>query len=245
MLTIVQSPEEVRAAAGDAPLSLREWGAVAALGVCGYYLASYFDFAGLVYITASLERLLLFVYPTFAVLLSMFLFGDRLGRREVGALCLSYAGIALAFVGEGEIGGSNLWAGGALILLAALTYATYLVFADAMIARVGTNRLIALALTFAGLAVATQFVITRPVRVLLVQPWQVYAYSLAIALLSTVAPTFLLGQGIQRIGASRAAITGTIGPVATIVLGVVVLGEPIGPFQVIGAVLVLGGVVAL
>jgi drug/metabolite transporter (DMT)-like permease len=218
---------------------------VAALGFMGYYLASYLDFVGLTYVTASLERLLLFSYPTFTVILSAILFRVRIGRREALALGLSYVGIGLAFGAEATARGPSVVKGAACIGMSALVYAVYLVGSGRLLGRYGSTRFVAQAMTMACVAVLGHFALARPVGALFALPPVLYAYGAAIAVFTTVLPTVLLGAGMRRIGSNQAAIAGMVGPVSTIVLARIFLGERFGVLEALGTVLVLVGVAQL
>ena len=225
------------------PITRRDWRALLWLGFIGYYLASLLDFMGLVYITAALERLVLFLYPTLVVLLSAVLRGRPITRRAMLALLLSYAGIAFVFVHDLSFGGDTaaLWRGGALVLTSALAYAFYLVDAGDVIARMGSLRFIAWAMLVSSVFVLAQFAFTRDLALLRV-PTSIYGLSLAMAVFSTVLPTWLIAEAIRRLGANTASLIGSLGPVFTIGLGALMLGEAVHAIQLVGAALVLFGV---
>ncbi|HXF78212.1 MAG TPA: DMT family transporter [Usitatibacter sp.] len=234
------------AARGADPVAPRDRWAVAFMGFVGYYLASYFDFLGLQYVTAALERLLLFVNPTFVVLISAALFGRRVTGRDVIAIASCYAGIFLAFFNDLHTQPGNVVLGSAWVLLSALLYATYLVGSGRLVGRVGSMRFA----SYAGLvscgAVLAHFLVASPdASVILHQPAPVYWLSLLMALASTVLPIVLTSEGIRRMGASHASIIGSVGPIATIALGAVFLGEPVTIIQIAGAAFVLLGVLAI
>ena len=220
-----------------------EWLAILWLGFIGYYLASLLDFMGLQYITASLERLVLFLYPTMVVLLSVALFRTRVGGRIWIALVLSYAGILLVFEHDLLVTSDThgFWLGGALVFAGAFCYALYLVGAGPVIARLGSLRFIAWAMLTSAVFVMAQFLLTRPLAAL-AAPASIQALSLVMALFSTVLPTFLVAEAIKRIGANRTSIIGSLGPVFTIGLGWWILGEAVNWTQLLGAALVLSGV---
>lgn len=224
------------------PLSGREWAQIALLGVLGYYGASFLDFLGLQYISAGLERLILFLYPTLVVVLSLLFFGKRITRRELYALTLSYGGIALAFAHDLEASSSNVVLGSLLVFGSALAYAIYLIGNGQLVGKVGAARFTAHAMAWASLACIVQFLLTHPLSKLAL-PWQVYALALAMAVFSTVLPTFMVSAAIRRIGSNRVALIGAVGPLATIFLGYWVLAEPISAPQLAGAALVMLGVI--
>jgi drug/metabolite transporter (DMT)-like permease len=226
-----------------APMAKKDWTMMVWLGFIGYYLSSYLDFAGLQYITAALERLVLFLYPTLVVLMSALLFKQRITSRVAVALLLSYAGILLVLMHELHFTGDAhaILIGGALVFGSAFLYAIYLVGAGPVIARLGSLKFISIAMLLSSLFVLGQFVATRPLAALDVPP-AIHLVSLTMAIFSTVLPTFLIAEAIKRIGASRTSLLGSLGPVFTIWLGYLILGEGVHWVQLVGATLVLGGV---
>jgi drug/metabolite transporter (DMT)-like permease len=225
------------------PLRRRDWIAVVWLGFIGYYLASLLDFLGLQHITAALERLVLFLYPTMVVLLSAAWLKKPITGRVIAALVLSYGGIVLVFVHDLTIGGdaAALWTGGALVFGSGFFYALYLVGAGDVIGRIGSARFISWAMLTSTLFVLAHFALARSVAALAV-PRSIYGLSLAMAVFSTVLPTWLVADAIRRIGANASSLVGSMGPVFTIGLGAVILGEPVHAVQLAGAALVLVGV---
>lgn len=226
------------------PLAQRDWMAVLALGLIGYYLSSLLDFSGLQYISAGLERLILFLYPTMVVLLSAAIFKRPIGRREIVALVLSYAGIALVFMHDASGNQTGIAWGASLVFASTLTYSVYLVGAGHTIARIGATRFTAYAMMVASIATLLQFALTHPVSALAL-PTRVYGLSFAMAIFSTVLPVFMLSTGIRLIGSGHTALVGSIGPVATIYMAHLVLGETISGQQIVGSALVLAGVLAI
>lgn len=229
------------AARRSAPLSGGDRLKIVLLGFFGYYLASFLDFAGLAYITATLERLILYLTPTLVALIGWLAFGKRISRRQAVALLVSYAGVTLAFGHDLQAGGSNIMLGGMLVFGSALAYALYLVGSGELVARVGAVRLTAYASSVASVLCLVQFVVLRPMQAM-VLPWEVYALSLVNGTLCTVLPVLAVMMAVARIGSALAAQVGMIGPVSTIVLSLLLLGEPMGPWQVAGTVLVMAGV---
>jgi len=225
------------------PLSRRDWLMLAALGLLGYYGASILDFIGLRYISAGFERLVLFTYPTLTVMIGVLFMGKKLARRELGALALSYAGIGLAFFHDLEFAGETrtVLLGAAFVFASSLSYAFYLSGSATMIDRLGAARFTALAMLVSTLATLLHFFATQPLSAL-VQPLPIYAYGAGMALFSTVLPVFWQSAAIRRIGAAKAVLIGTLGPVLTIFFGWWLLGEPLSLAQLIGAGLVVCGV---
>ncbi|MDD1620072.1 MAG: DMT family transporter [Methylococcaceae bacterium] len=233
--------------AGDSSASRlrgKDYLAVLLLGLLGYYLSSLFDFIGLQYISAGLERLILFLYPTFVVLLSALLLGKAFGRKEIVALLLSYAGIAVVFFDELHVQSEHLLMGAGFVLASTLTYAAYLIGTGETVARIGASRFTAYAMLVACAATVLQFLLTHPPQALLL-PKRVYELSLVMAIVSTVLPVFMLSAAIRLIGSGHASLIGSIGPVSTLVLAAVFLGEQLTMQQIGGAALVMVGVLSL
>jgi drug/metabolite transporter (DMT)-like permease len=226
----------------DAPaLRSTDYLKLAGLGVLGYYASSLLDFLGLQYVTAGLERLILFVYPTLVVLLSWLIWRKPIGRREIVALLLTYAGIAVVFSHDAVRLQPNVLLGALLIFGSAFTYAVYLIGSGRLIPRFGAVAFTAYAMTVSALSVILHYLIASPTSVFQFPP-EVFWFGLALAIVSTVIPTFLVSAGIKAIGASRAAIVASIGPVVTIALGYFFLREPVTLYEIAGTALVLAGV---
>ncbi len=225
------------------PLGVRDWGLVVALGLLGYYLSSLLDFLGLQYISAGLERLILFLYPTLTVILAALVYKLPVSRKVMAAIVVSYAGIALVFLHHGgEREGGRIVLGSLLVFLSTLTYSSYLVGAAHAIARIGAMRFTAYASIVASVASLLQFATMRPLSALDL-PLRVYELSLGMAVFSTVLPVFLLSYAIRHIGSGRTSLIGSIGPVSTIYMAYVFLGERLTLVQIAGSLLVLAGVV--
>ena len=226
---------------GKAPLARRDWLAVAGLGFCGYYLASLLDFMGLQYISAGLERLILYLNPTLVLLLSVALFGQRISARQGIAMALSYAGVAVVFGQELRFEGPNVVLGAALVFGSAISYAVYLVYCGQLVQRLGALRLTGAATSVACVLCIVQLFVLRPPSAALV-PEPVLWLSQLNATLCTFAPVLMVMMAIERIGATLSAQAGMVGPMSTVLLGVVILGEPFTAWVVAGTVLVLSGV---
>ena len=219
------------------------------LGIIGYYLASYFDFAGLAFISASLERVILYLYPTMVLLISAVVLKKRIHTQQWIAIGLCYTGVAIAvLLGKPDIYGTNHWLGVSLIFLSALTYAVYLIGSGEIIPKVGVWRFTCYAMIVSSLCVITHFLLANPPsqwQNLLQHPWQVYAYGSAMAVFATVIPSLLISEGIKRIGASNAAIIGGVGPISTIILASIFLGESLTVAQAIGTFIVICSVLMI
>lgn len=225
-------------------LSWREAASVLVLGLLGYYLSSYLDFLGLQYITAALERLILFLSPSFVLLISALVLRRRIGGREWAALALAYSGIVLVFAHDLQLGGERVVLGAGLVLGSALSYALYLLGSGELVKRLGPWRLVAYAMLVSTVAVLTHFAVTRSWQQLQL-PAQVYALSAVNAVFCTVMPVVMTMLAVARIGAPSAAQAGMVGPVSTLFLGAWLLHEPITAWQLAGSGLVLAGMYVL
>ena len=227
---------------GQRVLHRRDWITIFGLGFTGYYLASYLDFAGLSYISASLERLILYLNPTLVLLLGVVLFKRTVKPRQLVALAVSYAGVVLVFGHELTLTGPDVGLGAALVLGSAVSYAVYLVFSGEEVKRLGSLRLTGLATTVAcGLCIG-QFVLLRPLASVAEIPAAVLWLSLLNATACTFAPVVLVMLAIERLGATLTAQTGLVGPLSTILMGVYILGEPFNEWIAAGSALVFAGV---
>jgi drug/metabolite transporter (DMT)-like permease len=227
------------------PLKRQDWIAVLILGLLGYYLSSFLDFLGLQYISAGLERLILFLYPTMTVILSALICQRAIGRKVIAAMVLSYAGILLVFLHDVNMSqGQGVLLGGALVFASTLSYSAYLVGAGHAIARIGATRFTAYAMVVASVASLLQFGLTHPLAALDL-PLRVYELSVAMAIFSTVLPVFLLSYAIKRLGSGNSSLIGSFGPVATIALAYVFLNEAVSMLQIAGSSLVLAGVIVV
>lgn len=226
------------------PLTSVERAQIVVLGLLGYYLASFLDFLGLQHISAGLERLVLFLTPSFVLLISFAFMKKRVTRLEWMALGISYLGTVLVFIHDARLGGANVMLGGVLVLGSAVSYAFYLLFSGEMVRRVGAMRLVAYAMCVSSVACIGQFLLLRPIS-MLQQPMAVYGLSLVNAVFCTVLPVFLTMIAVARIGASTTSQAGMVGPVSTLFLGAVVLGEPVTAIQLAGTALVLAGIYLL
>ncbi|HKX96042.1 MAG TPA: DMT family transporter [Methylibium sp.] len=230
------------ASRGRPALSAADKRMVALLGVTGYYLASFLDFLGLQYISASLERLILYLNPTLVLALGALVFKRRITARQLGAIGVSYAGVLLVFGHEVGAQGPDAALGTALVFASAVSYAVYLVYSGEAVKKLGALRLVGLASTVACVLCIAQFFVLRSVDVALTVPPSALWLSLLNATACTVAPVLMVMLAIERIGPALAAQTGMIGPMSTIAMGVVILGEPFTMWLAAGTLLVLAGV---
>jgi len=214
------------------------------LGLVGYYLSSFLDFLGLQYITAGLERLILFLTPSFVLIMSALFFKRKVSTLELAALVVSYLGIVLVFLHDLKFGGDNVLLGSAMVLGAAISYAVYLIQSGQMVTKIGSLRLVSYAMCVSSAACIAQFFMLRPAS-MLIQPVEVYWLSLINAVFCTVLPVFMTMIAVKRIGAATASQAGMIGPVSTLFLGAFFLDEAITAWQLGGTALVMGGMYLL
>ena len=232
---------ERQALARQNPLTRRDVIDIVLLGFIGYYLSSYLDFLGLQYVTASLERLILYLNPTLVLLLGWLIYKKPILPRRLIAMAISYSGVLLVFWHELSFAGVDVVWGSGLVFAIAFTYAIYLVYSGQLVQRIGSLRLVGWATSVACLCCLAQFAVLRPLSAAVV-PVEVLWLGVLNAVLCTVAPVLMVMMAVERIGAALTAQTGMIGPMATITLGVWVLNEPLNVWIGAGTLLVLGGV---
>lgn len=229
------------------PMSRKEWVGTIGIGISGYYLASYFDFVGLTYITASLERLILFTYPTIVLVLSALFLKKRITPIQIISILITYGGMVIIFLDRGGITAGSfhtLFMGTLFVGLSAFFYATYMVISYAVVAGIGTRRLTTYSMIISCLLVSVHFMITTNTN-LFSFPVEVYYYGLAMAVFATVIPSFMIVEGIKKLGAPKVSIIGTIGPISTILLSMIFLGEMLTLIQFGGALVIIAGVVLI
>lgn len=227
-----------------APIAGRDLALTVALGVTGYYAASFCDFLGLRYVSAGMGRLLLFLYPTIVVILSALFLGKRIGLREVVALVVSYAGVALVVWSEVGTGHPDFMTGAGLVFMGAFLYSIYLVGSSRVVQRIGSMRFTAYAMTAACLCCILQFLVLRPLSALDL-PLPVYWLSVVMSVVCTVLPVLMTAEALRRVGPNLVALSGAIGPVAAAVFGYLALAEPMGWLQLAGAALTVAGVMII
>ncbi|BAO77477.1 permease of the drug/metabolite transporter (DMT) superfamily [Winogradskyella sp. PG-2] len=210
-------------------------------GFVGYYLASYFDFVGLTYIKASLERIILFIYPTIVLLFNKLFLKKAITNMQKLAIFITYIGTVITFGSEVSVSGSNAYLGGFFVLLSAITYASYLVGSGWLIPKFGVMRFTAYAMLVSCICVFIHYGIFSRVDIFNF-PWQVYALGLGIAVFATVIPSFLVSISIKIISSSNFAVVAGIGPISTIILAVVFLNESLTLLQMIGTIVVILGI---
>lgn len=229
------------ASRGQPPLTRRDMLGVLGLGFSGYYLASFLDFAGLAYISASLERLILYLTPTLVLLIGWLLWRRRITRAQLAGMAVSYLGVALVFGREATLEGADVAWGALLVLASAISYAVYLSYSGELVRRLGALRLVGWATSVACVLCIGQFLLLRPLAAAQVAPTVLWL-SLLNATLCTVVPVVLVMRAIERIGAGATAQAGMVGPLSTIALGVWLLDEPFSAWLLAGTALVLAGI---
>lgn len=227
-------------------LTKREWFFLILLGIFGYYLSSLFDFIGLQYVSAGLERLILFLYPTFSVLINTWIYKTKLNKTQIIALVLTYLGIGIAYFGEMKIDTSNpnFYYGSFMIFLCAITYSFYLVGTGRMVPKVGVTRYTAYAMLSATVGIFLHFLLTKNMQEIPFTPTLIW-YTVALAVIATVLPSFLMSNGMKMIGSNNVSIITSIGTVSTIIQAHFFLGETIIFPQLIGTTLVIIGVLLI
>jgi len=226
---------------GKPDLTARQWFLLAGLGFSGYYLASFLDFLGLQYVSAGLERLILYMNPTIVLAASMLLFNARVQRMQWLALAVSYAGVLLVFVHDLTFSGSHVALGSVLVFCSAISYSLYLLFAGEAVKQLGALRVTGVASSLACVMCIAQFFALRPISAIAV-PTPVLWLAALNATLCTFVPVLLVAMSLERVSSAVAAQVGMVGPMSTIILGVLLLNEPFNAWMVAGTVLVLAGV---
>jgi drug/metabolite transporter (DMT)-like permease len=228
-------------------LTAKQWWFLLLLGLTGYYISSFLDFVGLQYISAGLERLILFLYPTITVLITTIFFKQKISTIQKLALALTYLGIAIAFYGEIKIDGSNpnFYLGSGLIFLCAITYGFFVAGSGQLIPQIGATKFTAYAMTVACVAVLLHYFFNGNFIILQSRNDTFWLYGILLAVVATVIPTFLISAGLKKMGSNNVAIISSVGPVSTIIQAHFILGEQIFTTQIIGTILVIAGVVMI
>jgi drug/metabolite transporter (DMT)-like permease len=224
-------------------LTARDWAAVATLGFIGYYAASFLDFIGLQYVGAGIGRLILYLYPTLVLLISFLFLHRRPTRRQLGALVITYAGVALILSSQAHGGteGRLFMLGALFVFASSLFYATYLVAGGEMVKRIGSMRFTAYSMAVATLPAVVQFFALEPLSALEL-PSKVWLYVILLATFTTVLPLFIQAEALKRVGATEFALIGALGPVSVAITSALGLDEPFTAVQAIGGALIIFGV---
>jgi drug/metabolite transporter (DMT)-like permease len=224
----------------------RQWVSVGIIGLLGYYVSSFLDFVGLQFVSAGIERLILFIYPTFVVIISSVWFKVPVTKRQVAALLITYAGLLMAYVYEARFnwGDSNFIFGSLCIFVCAITFAIYIAGSSKLIPSIGSVKFNSYAMSFASLGVLTHFAVDGRESLFDLSP-QVYGYAAFMAIISTVIPSYLVSIGLKRLGANNTAIISSLGPISTILQASYFLGESVSALQWIGTGFILVGIVMI
>ncbi|MCF7988319.1 MAG: DMT family transporter [Methylovulum sp.] len=220
----------------------RQYISIFLLGLMGYYVSSWLDFQGLQFISAGLERVILFLYPTFVVIFSALFHRRRINRHVLFALALSYVGMILVFIEQMNFASRSISWGSLLVLGSAVIFAVFTLGSGMMTHSIGSTRFTAYTMIVATFGTLSHFVFQHGLALIWQLPTQAYGLALIMAIFSTVLPAFFMNAGIRRIGASKAAIISTTGPISTLALAFFILNEPITLVQISGTLLVLSGV---
>jgi drug/metabolite transporter (DMT)-like permease len=226
-------------------MTAKDYGLITLAGLLGYYLASLFDFMGLQYITAGLERLILFTYPSIVLLITCIMKQKWPQPWQLACMALSYVGLAVVYGHETVLLGDNTALGVVLVFISAICYASYLVVGESLLKRLGTIRVTAMATLVSAAAILIQINVQQPLNIILEQPLPVWGWSLVNAVFCTFVPVFAVMTAISLIGAPRVSQLGMIGPIATIALGTWILNEPFTVWHAAGTALVIAGVALL
>ena len=228
-------------------LTFKQWWFLIVLGLMGYYISSFLDFVGLQYISAGLERLILFLYPTITILITTIFFKQKINTVQKLAMLLTYTGIAVAFFGELTIdtANPNFYLGSGLIFLCAITYGFFVAGSGQLIPQIGATKFTAYAMTVACIGVLLHYLINGNFTVIQNSGSKFWGYGILLAVVATVIPTFLISAGLKKMGANNVAIVSSIGPVSTIIQAHFILGEEIFAAQIFGTLLVIAGVIMI
>lgn len=224
-----------------ATLNLTNVLAISAVGLCGYYAASFLDLIGLQYVTAQLGRMMLYTYPTFVVLLGAMFFKEPITKRVIVSLCITYLGVAIIFGHDLEVFGSDVITGAIFILGSALTFSFYLLFGKSLIDEVGSRLFTCLALLAASLGILLHYTLTRSITVPQVNQTAL-TYILIIAIFCTVIPSFFTTSAVARIGADKTGIIAMIGPAFTSTFAVLILAEKFTAYHALGITITILGI---
>lgn len=215
---------------------------LAFFGFIGYYLASYFDFLGLQYIKAGLERIILFLYPTLVVIISRIFFKTKINQKQLIAIVITYVGVIVAFWNDVQFSGTKIYLGAFLIFLSALTYASYLVGSGWLIPKFGVTLFTSYAMIISTICVIVHYLITDRTTIFNYAA-EVYLLGGLMAFVSTLIPSFLVSIAIKKMGAANFSIIGSTGPVSTIILAFIFLNETVSSLQILGSIIVIIGVI--
>ena len=222
----------------------KDIGYIALLSMLGYYIASWFDFKGLQYVPAGVERIILFIYPTFVVLFSRFLLNKKISVISIIALIITYLGIVIIAFDPKLFSNPSITEGALYIVISGITYALYLTYGGEIIHKYGSINFNTIAMIFSSVYVIIHFIIFESTDITTL-PYGVYLYGFLLATISTVIPTFLVMEGVNLLGANRASIVATIGPVSTIIMGYYFLDEIFTFQELIGSIFIIGGVILI
>lgn len=221
-----------------------------AMGLLGYYASSLFDFVGLQYISASIERIILFIYPTLAVIINRIIYKVKISRIQFISIGVTYLGIGIAYLGEFQQmpETQNFVYGSLMVLMCGITYAFYLVGTGKLVPVMGASRYTSVAMLAASFGIFVHYLVNatyQQTSLIPELPIPIIGFIVALGLIATVIPSFLLNWGMKQVGSNNLAIITSIGPVATLFQTNLILGEPFTWYQFIGTALVIIGVMLI
>lgn len=223
-------------------IAKKDWALLITLGIIGYYFASYLDMWGLKFISAGMERLILFAYPTITTILAAVIFRQKLKKNTILSITLTYLGISLAFWDKTSLSNNvYFWQGAILVFGSALTFSCFLIGSEKLIPKIGSMRFTSYSMIVSCLITIIHFGIQNN-QDILEFPWQVYTIAMGIATISTVIPSFMMSYAIKNIGASNTAITSSVGPIWVLILAYFILDESFSTLQIAGTLIVIVGV---
>ena len=223
------------------PLSRDSIISIIVLGLMGYYAASWLDLYALNFITAHYERIVLYTYPAFVLIINALWQKRPIKLVELASLTIAYAGLLLIFYYDLSNLGEAVITGTLLVLASSLSFSFYVVGSQKYSGKYGSKFFTCIAMLAATVAIVIHFFLTHNPSDLL-QPLPVLLYAAAIAIIATVIPSFLMNAAIEKIGANNASISGSLGPVLTTIFSIVLLNEVFTLVHALGMALVIAGI---
>jgi len=215
---------------------------VAGISVLGYYISAIFNFIGLVYIEASIERLILFLYPTMVIFLSAVFLKKPVTTKQIVAISISYVGIFIAFADKLMVKNpATFWLGAALTFASSFTYAIFLTVSDKLIKQVGSVRFTTTATLTMCVCLIVHALVAGKAAIEGYNP-HVYLYCILMAVLSTVIPVYMFNYSMSKLGATNISIISCLGPICTLVFSAILLNETINMWQIVGTFVVMAGI---
>ncbi len=212
-----------------------------AVGVLGYWVASYTDFASLETLSPQFERMILFTYPLFVIVFGAVFFGQAMRVSALWTFAIAYAGLALVFVTDLKAHGSAIAVGALWCTVSSLAFAMYLLLARPLIRRLGPSMFTSLAMTGAAIVTFVQFALVHKLSDFHMSP-ALWELGLGLAIGATVMPSYLTNFALNLISSQANAVISFINPVFTLALSALLLKERITAADIAGTSLVIVGV---